>query len=966
MPDGRIDAAASGCFLCIYDYQADCDMPSVEGECADVLVGGRGQASSLTLEAGDGSRYRIALQDRDERLLRDLRALPVEMRRRLRLRVYHLHQASTQLEDEAIPLQTSHASLVVLEPDLLLNITDINNAEYCVRQYVIRRMVPSAPTTATLRGTLIHQVFKEMLKSAAPGDEGHLHRALRSQLPDLALRQLTLEHATADAEPHLHALQAWYAGQRQTLWRQSAPDIRAETFLLAPEIGLKGRLDVLLRDEQGDSLLELKTGDVRATLPRRQHRWQVHGYQALLAVRHPHDERRAGATLLYSGTPGNAEGYGIPFTLRDLHRVVELRNALALTHATATVPPPPRASTCARCMVRHECARASSLLGWQPPELDEQSEPIPPEDAEVFARMYRLLWLEARAAEERGRDLWQLSPEERSAAGTALGNLALDGEPRVTESGEWEYRFRCDQTSELREGDAILLSDGDPVFGQVVSGTILRLEQGGVTVWTPERIANPTLIDRYESDIVHDRTVRNLWRWLEVEPRLRALVAGSAEPGFDAEAEAETLAQLPASLNQEQRQAVARALAARDFLLVQGPPGTGKTSVVAEIVKRAVARGERVLVAAFTNQAVDNVLRRLVGEGVTDIVRLGHELSVAPDLRPYRLLEQARLRTPGGELDARQDVQPRHVRAALRAARVVAATTATWSAERYDGVGEPLEFDLAIVDEATQLTVPSILGALRFARRFVLVGDEKQLPPLVMSEEAAAQGLKRSLFTDLLERWGDRASVALRRQYRMHPAICEFASRAFYDGALVTAGEAQTALLNLTGQLSGPMAAVLDPSHPMVFVDVPEEFGAAGKASALQAYVASRLVLALRRAGLASGDLGVIAPYRAQVAAIRRRLATEGEETILVDTVDRFQGGERKVMLFSFGGEAPRGMRFLSDPRRLNVALTRAQRKLILLGNRRHLEQDPLLRRLVAYCAELYGGRGGTISARAG
>src|SRR5262249_20135956 len=156
----------------------------------------------------------------------------------------------------------------------------------------------------------------------------------------LALRQLTLEHATADAEPHLHALQTWYAGQRQTLWRQAAPDIRAETFLLAPEIGLKGRLDVLLRDQHGDALLELKTGDVRAALPRRQHRWQVHGYQALLAVRHPRDQRRAdiGATLLYSGTPGNAEAYGIPFILRDLYRVVELRNALALTHTTGNVP----------------------------------------------------------------------------------------------------------------------------------------------------------------------------------------------------------------------------------------------------------------------------------------------------------------------------------------------------------------------------------------------------------------------------------------------------------------------------------------------------------------------------------------------------------------------------------------------------------------------------------------------------
>jgi DNA replication ATP-dependent helicase Dna2 len=962
-----------GCFLCAHDYDhISCAVPAVEGIAQGIVAGGgRGQVPALTLGAEDGATYRIALQERDAKLLRELLALPAEIRRRLRLRVYHLQRAADALPDGTIPLQTTHASLVVLEPDVLLNITDINNAEYCVRQYVLRRMVPSAPTTATLRGTLIHQVFKEMLKSGAPQAGGHLRRGLRLQLADLALRQLTLEHATADAEPHLRALQAWYAGQRQSLWRQ-APRIRAETFLLAPEIGLKGRLDVLLQDEQGDALLELKTGDVRASLPKRQHRWQVHGYQALLAVRHPHDQRRgrAGATLLYSGTPGSAEAYGIPFTLRDLHRVVELRNALALTHATGTVPAPPGARTCARCSVRRECARASALLGWQPPELDEAPEPLSREDGGAFARMYRLLWLEARAAEEQGEALWRLSPEERSAAGSALGGLALDGAPRMTESGEWEYRFRCEQTSELREGDAILLSDGDPVLGEVVSGTVLRLEQGGITVWTPERIANPALIDRYDSDIVHDRTVRNLWRWLEAEPRLRALVAGRQAPTFDEGLQAADLAQLPVMLNVEQRAAVARARAARDFLLVQGPPGTGKTSVVAEIVKRAVARGERVLVAAFTNQAVDNALRRLLKEGVSDIVRLGHELSVAAELHPYRLIEQARRRAHGSghdaEMDADPEIEPRHVRAALWEARVVAATTATWSAERYDGVGEPLEFDLAIVDEATQLTVPSILGALRFARRFVLVGDAQQLPPLVMSQEAAERGLKQSLFAALLERWGDGACMALRRQYRMHPVICEFASREFYDGSLVTEGEAETALLELAEPVRGPVAPVLDPAHPMVFVDVPKESGAAalGKASVLQALATARLAAVLRRAGMPSGELGVIAPYRAQVAAIRQRLAAEGEDAIMVDTVDRFQGGERQVILFSFGGETPRGLQFLADPHRLNVALTRAQRKLILLGNRRQLEQEPLLRRLLAYCAALYGGRGGMISAR--
>jgi DNA replication ATP-dependent helicase Dna2 len=424
---------------------------------------------------------------------------------------------------------------------------------------------------------------------------------------------------------------------------------------------------------------------------------------------------------------------------------------------------------------------------------------------------------------------------------------------------------------------------------------------------------------------------------------------------------------LPASLNAAQRPAVVRALAARDYLLIQGPPGTGKTSVVAEIARRAMQRGERVLIGAFTNQAVDTVLRRLLADGWGDFVRLGHELSVAPEIQGHRLVARARaLAGEGAELT------PARIRETLRTAPLVAATTATWSSESYDDIGEPLLFDLAILDEATQLTLPTTLGALRFARRFVLVGDDRQLPPLVRSETATAGGLKRSLFAALLERWGVEASVALRRQYRMHPIICAFPSGEFYGDALVAEGTARTAQLALSAEATGPLGRVLDPAHPVVFIDVPLEPDERGrKENKSQATVVRNLVRELRRAGVAADAIGVIAPYRAQVAAIRAQLVKYGETGVLVDTVDRFQGGERSVIFYSFGGGGTttwggRGPDFLADPNRLNVALTRARHKLIILGNRAALEEIPLLRRLVAYCASLYEGHGGIIRARSG
>lgn len=959
-------SAAQGesiCFLCPWEVQraASCDVASVVGELHDAIYEPQQRHLELTIRAEGGETVRVYCHEQGRALWRELSAYPADRWRGLRLRIHHLVRTSVPETLRLLP-----AGVIVLEPDLLLNITDINNAEYCVRQYPLRRMVPSPPSAASLRGTLVHLAFKELLKGGDEPIEVYLKRALQAAQVELALRQISDEEMAADAAPHIRALASWYSHSRQNLWR-IAPDIRAETFLLAPEVGLKGRLDVLLQDAHGGSLLELKTGNVRASLPKREHRWQVHGYQTLLAARFPGRRDGPGATLLYSGMPGRADAYSIPFVLRDLHRVLELRNALALVHATGAVPPPPAAVKCARCMVRQDCLRASRLLGWQPPDLPDTPEPVEREDTALFAETYDLLRQEARAAEDEGSALWRTSREERIRRGVALGNLTQVGEPRQTASGEWEYTLAGEQRSDLREGDAVLMSDGDPVHGAVVSGSILRLEAQRVVVWAPERIANPTLLDRYESDIVHDRTVRNLWRWLRGAPHLRALVRGATPPAFDDDATATLRETLPVSLNAEQRQAVARALSARDYLLIQGPPGTGKTSVVTEIARRAMQRGERVLIGAFTNQAVDTVLRRLLAEGWDDFVRLGHELSVAPEIQGHRLVARARALAGVG---AQGEIAPARIRETLRTAPLVAATTATWSSESYDDIGEPLLFDLAILDEATQLTLPATLGALRFARRFILVGDDRQLPPLVRSETAAERGLKRSLFARLLQHGGADVSVSLRRQYRMHPVICDFPSGEFYAHGLVAEGAARTEQLALASPIAGPYGRVLDPARPVVFIDTPLQPQERGrKENQAQALLVRNLVRELRQAGVAAADIGVIAPYRAQVAAIRARMVAGGEHDVLVDTVDRFQGGERSVIFYSFGGGGMaawggRGPNFLADPHRLNVALTRARHKLIVLGNCAALEEIPLLQRLIAYCAALYDGRGGMVRAR--
>jgi DNA replication ATP-dependent helicase Dna2 len=383
------------------------------------------------------------------------------------------------------------------------------------------------------------------------------------------------------------------------------------------------------------------------------------------------------------------------------------------------------------------------------------------------------------------------------------------------------------------------------------------------------------------------------------------------------------------------------------------------------------------------------MLKRLDAEGLHDFVRLGNERSVANTMGD-RLLKKLVKQKQGDErdLETQQDTL-QAVHELLRKVPVIASTTATWSSEKYapsslNGGGDNqktalLQFDVAIIDEAGQLTIPAILGALCFAKRFILVGDEKQLPPLVLSKEAADGGLAESLFS-VLKRLDDdytknhnqmiSACVPLKIQYRMNKWISHFASKVFYTGQLIPHTSIANRMLEVTIAKPGLSAErpsitrAIDPLYPMVFLDVHSEHEKA-KISDAEAITVREVVAGLLARGIAQEDIGIIAPYRAQVANLRRHLfsndAMIGWQTLppdtplSVDTVDRFQGGERPVIIMSFATtiapETESQLReHLTDQHRLNVALTRAQRKLILVGCAPALEGLPIFQRLLTYC----------------
>jgi predicted DNA helicase len=260
-------------------------------------------------------------------------------------------------------------------------------------------------------------------------------------------------------------------------------------------------------------------------------------------------------------------------------------------------------------------------------------------------------------------------------------------------------------------------------------------------------------------------------------------------------------------------------------------------------------------------------------------------------------------------------------------------------------------FDLAVIDEAAQATEPACWPAVLRCNRLVLAGDHCQLPPTILSQEADGQGLGVSLLERVVARYGADVTRRLDVQYRMNATIMAFPSAAFYEGTLQA--HPSVAAHRLT-DLESVTATQLT-STPLEFIDTAGadydeevEPGGASRCNRGEADLVCRKVRALLDVGVPAESIAVIAPYAAQVRLLRERLSIIGLE---IDSVDGFQGREKEVVVITLVRSNPAGeLGFLSDIRRMNVAMTRARRKLLIIGNSATLSHEPFYSELFTHC----------------
>ncbi len=614
-----------------------------------------------------------------------------------------------------------------------------------------------------------------------------------------------------------------------------------------------------------------------------------------------------------------------------------------------------------------------------------------------LARWREMLALEATAEEER------LAADAAAGSLRGLAGLVVQSEEPAI-AGRWRWTLGKPRQGPLPHAGfrldtgkpVLLIPDPPPREGRGargIPGVVARRDGQTVQVLLdqpPEESEGAWRLVARQDAVSRERVTAALTRVAGARDgpmgALVEVLLGTRPARLAPSRPTEEIVWLNNSLDATQRAAVIGALAAPDLMLIHGPPGTGKTTTLVELVRQAVRRGQQVLVTAPSNLAVDHLALALyrAGEGV---VRLGHPVRVMEELLPatleYRLEKHADWREsrklarearnlrdkaerwtrdrpePGEKKQAREDawqaqqdarnLERQALRAILRDCPIVAATATGLD----PAILEDRRFDLVVLDEAAQASEPVAWAPLSLGERVVLAGDPCQLPPTVLSDQAARLGLSVSLLERLMGQVAPEHQAMLGVQYRMDPAISLFPNYDSYGGKLADASSVTERVappwLEDPGGVWGQAPARLIDTAGAGWEDEAEE----GGSSRSNPGEAGRLATEARRlleSGLDPADMGVITPYAAQARLLRTLLE---DERIEIDSVDGFQGREKEVILVSMVRSNQVGeIGFLSEKRRTHVAITRARRLLLIVGDSATLCVDPYFEQLFAHYLE--------------
>ena len=896
-------------------------------------------------------------------------------------------------------------SFIVLEPDYLL---DISSLAECYRDYgshpanyLMGRLVPIDNARPLLLGNIANLFLDEWIyaKEEAPDYLTCMKKAFKQYPIELAACEELLDPEKEKA--FFKDCQMHFEHIRETVtetflasgYNLDKSDAVLEPSYICEALGIQGRLDYMQRDMS--SFIEMKSGKADEYIikgkiePKENNRVQMLLYMAVLEYSMDIDRRKQHPYLFYTRYPLL---YPARASWAQVRRIIALRNRIVAAEYGTQMHNHPSYTKELLAQINPATLNEKRLQGrfWEqylaPGILNFQKRLQSLDDLEktYVYTLYNFITKELYTSKSGNIDadgkagastLWLSTLDEKRETGEILYDLRIiDNQASLPHKANITLQIPVYDESFLpnfRSGDVIVLYERNRVTDNVTNKLVIK---GNIDRITATEVcirlrASQRNLSIFPTDSLYaiehdymDTTFRSMYlglsAFMDANKARKNLLLGRREPKF-----AEELLTKNAHFIDDFERVATKAVSAKDYFLLVGPPGTGKTS---RALRRMVEKfhdqpDTQILLLAYTNRAVDEICSTL--NAITpsiDYIRIGSELSC--DIRYREHLVENVLAPLRNRKEVRQ---------CLLNCRVFVGTIASLSSRTE--VFKLKRFDVAIIDEATQILEPQLLWLLSAKSssgqdaigKFILIGDHKQLPAVVLQSKDESEvfderlreiglfNLKDSLFERLyrfhLSKEDSPMLDMLCRQGRMHPGVASFPNQAFYGGKLQPVG--------LPHQLENIPV-------PILFIPAERDTGTlSGKTNQHEARIvadwAVRIWDETAETFDANRTLGIITPYRSQIALIRRELQAKGIPALMdisVDTVERYQGSERDVIIYSFCVNHLYQLRFLANlteengvqiDRKLNVALTRARKRMIMVGVPELLRKNDIYSRLI-------------------
>lgn len=895
----------------------------------------------------------------------------------------------------------------VVEPDFLVDVSAISECFQSFgaesRLYLLKKFIPFVYSKPLMIGNIANFFLDELMTNPEATFKTIFPQVFR--LNPLAF----VLFSNQEVRDIMQSSQKHYVNLKQMVANGFAQnDINPKSCFLEPSFyseryGIQGRLDVFYKNEEQSAIVELKSGK-----PFRPNVYGLstnHYTQTLLydlIVRSVYGEPLDPKNyILYSGVEDRQLRFA-PRVRAQQYEALQLRNQiLALEKQLQQLSEEEEGLDCLAQLTTAAIPMARGFISSDLMAFEKVYRGQSPVERLYFRAFTAFIAREQQLAKTgvEGLDnvnglaaLWRAEKAEKEQSFEIISHLRIKqhhaqaSDPIII----FEKTAQTNPLANFRAGDIAVLypniKEGDTVLqNQIFKCTIIAITKTEVLIRLRSRQFNDVLFrQEYVWNLEHDMLdssftamYRSLYQFFTFPTERRQLLLAQRPPRQPAFEENITA---PRELTEEQRYIFAKMLNAPEYFLLWGPPGTGKTSMMLKHLVSYLLNesDENLLLLAYTNRAVDEICHAI--ESIDKLarreyLRIGSRYSTQERFHDRLLDHQVSQIGSRAEL---KEVLLKH--------RIIVATVASLSSKQE--LLRLKSFDRVIIDEASQILEPMLVGMLPHFPRFVLIGDHKQLPAVVIQDaqvsavqsealhELGLHNLRDSLFERLYRRcrsenW-DWAYAQLSHQGRMHADIMTFPNAQFYEDSLRTLPASIPISAKQRQHLTWhpPIhASVLDKllcEQRMIFLPTPVDSDSrTGKTNLHEAQLIAQLVQSYQDIYAVNGkdftaeSIGVITPYRAQIAQIREEIQKQeiDADLLTIDTVERYQGGAREIILISLCLNQRTQLRSLVSlstegvDRKLNVALTRARQQLVILGNPGILQQNEIYSRLIEACA---------------